>query len=281
MSRKVDHNKHNHGFYRSQVCLICFKKTDFMKIVYVINKEGQKVPGAILKRVREEYFENFNPEDSKLPNGICGRCNNLLNRNPSALLDPIDFSSLRFPVLTRSIGENVSNLDDLLNCTCDICKVGRENAGSPGHKYGGKRKQGNYPRGRPPTPSPTRLPAAKPITICSRCRQLLQRGKPHPCTITSRREEMESQMQLDQKGLEMAFAKLAKEKAAAAPEGSNTISFATQGTPLTLPKPGLPKPRIKAQFSGDQQITADEFEKLQAAGNFGDNDMKLIAEAIR
>ena len=65
--------KETHGSWRSHVCLICFQKTDSFKIVYVIDKNNQEVVGAVLKRVREHFFTNFDPKDTKLPNGLCGK----------------------------------------------------------------------------------------------------------------------------------------------------------------------------------------------------------------
>ena len=89
-----------HEANRYLVCLICFKKGSSMK----------KISGIILKRVQDYFYEEFDPNDEKLPNGICARCRNILlnidqgKLEPSALDDPIDFSALSYPTLTRSFG---------------------------------------------------------------------------------------------------------------------------------------------------------------------------------
>ena len=77
-------------------------------------------------------MEDFDISDPKLPNGICGHCRMKLleveNGNPNTLEDPVDFSTLSFPVLTRAYG-GISNLEDIPSCQCSICMIARANPG--------------------------------------------------------------------------------------------------------------------------------------------------------
>ena len=113
-------------------------------------------------------FTDFDPSDEKLPNGICSRCRNILfnidqgKLEPSALDDPIDFSALQFPTLTRSFG-GVTLLSDLQRCPCSICTIATAHCGQTGNKFGSK---GPFPLGRPPLQGPKRFAASKPIKVC-------------------------------------------------------------------------------------------------------------------
>ena len=75
------------------------------------------IVGVTLSRVIKYFMEDFDPNDVKLPNGICTHCRNILlnieKEKPAALNDPIDFSKLSFPFLTRKY-ESISDLGDLL-----------------------------------------------------------------------------------------------------------------------------------------------------------------------
>ena len=60
----------NHEHRRRRICAIC------------LGKGSQKITQTVLKRIRaipERRF--FNPEDIKLPGGICGSCRVMLSKN--------------------------------------------------------------------------------------------------------------------------------------------------------------------------------------------------------
>ena len=131
---------------------------------------------------------------------MCARCRKVLknvadgNSEPSALGDPVDFSALSFPVMTRKFG-GMTDLGSLQNCQCSICSYGRANPGQTGNRFGGKDKQGPFPLGRPPLPGPKRLSklTPKPIRKCKRCEQIIGKGvrHPQPCGISDRRENLQ------------------------------------------------------------------------------------------
>ena len=278
-SKSSDHSKQTHGFWRSQVCLICFHKSNnFKKLVYVIDKNTKKkTAGAILKRVRESFFEEFDPDDPHFPYGLCSYCNNIINRNPTQLPAPYDFSVLKFPVLTRSSGAQSPYLDDYKDCDCGICKVGRENAGTVGHQFG---KKSLHNLGRPPLQGPrVDLGLPKSFKVCRDCRQPLARGKPHPCNVQNRRKQLEEQMRNDPVWAEISASKVIKAKASAQ-SGSDSIKLATGGTPLTLSNPSVRKPTTKAPYH-DSPIPAEQFQKLQAKTGVSDNTINEFASFIR
>ena len=97
-----------HAQNRSKVCILCFEKGSSMK-----DLNDKTI--VDLKRVRDYFFTNYDHKDMKFPNGLCARCRKLLQRidlptdhkekkDVSDLPDPVDFSKLKFPALTRSSG---------------------------------------------------------------------------------------------------------------------------------------------------------------------------------
>jgi hypothetical protein len=54
-----------HNENRSKVCLLCFQKGSTMR--------SAESPEN-LTRIQEYFFENYDPSDLKLPNGICSCC---------------------------------------------------------------------------------------------------------------------------------------------------------------------------------------------------------------
>ena len=63
------------------------------------------ISGVNLSRVLKYFMVDFDPNNPKLPNGICTHCRRILfeiDKGKPATLDyPIDYSKLSFPVLTR------------------------------------------------------------------------------------------------------------------------------------------------------------------------------------
>ena len=112
-----------HAQNRACVCLICFKNGSSMT----------KIGGITLEQVKRFYLEKFDQTDSMLPNGVCAHCRKVLLRidsgeiDATSLPDPIDFSTLTFPKVTRSITRSgIFDLDAMTHCTCSICKVANQ-----------------------------------------------------------------------------------------------------------------------------------------------------------
>ena len=158
-------NQRTHGQNRNYVCLVCFTKplkVELGKTIWIIKD-------VYLQRIHKYFMSNYDPDDPKYPNGLCGCCKTKLQRIESAkekakkdkvevdvsklptLPDIVDYPSMNFPrVGTRSSA--VSELKDLADCPCDICKVALSNPGQKGNTFGGKSKTGPHQLGRPPNP---------------------------------------------------------------------------------------------------------------------------------
>ena len=59
-----------HGQNRNYVCLLCFTKP----LKAEINKTIWVIQGVQLQRVHKFFMSNYDPDDQKYPNGICGCC---------------------------------------------------------------------------------------------------------------------------------------------------------------------------------------------------------------
>ena len=68
--------------------------------------------------------------------------------------------------------------------------------------------------GRPPSIGPPKLATPKPITVCSRCRQVVGKGIPHSknCTISDRRVNLHNLSLEDPRGRELEAGQVYKEK---------------------------------------------------------------------
>ena len=129
-----------HGQNRNYVCLVCFTKP----LKAEINKNIWVIKDPYLQRIHKYFMQNYDPDNQKYPNGLCNCCKTKLFRIEKAeieakkensevdisklptLPDIVDYPSFEFPrVGTRSSG--VSELKDLTNCPCEICKVALSN----------------------------------------------------------------------------------------------------------------------------------------------------------
>ena len=264
-----------HREFRSLVCLLCFQKGSSMR----------KITDSILIKVQKFFFENFDINDPKLPCGCCSHCYNILlaiekgSKKPSDLPNPVDFNALQFPVLTRSLG-GITNLEDLEGCTCSICSIARSNAGQIGNKFGGYTKTGAFPKGRPALPGPPRLPSPGIVRKCKVCEQVIGRGIPHPqpCGLNGRRKNVQSLLEQDPKGAEMAASSLIRQKRAFAKD-SASINLATPGVPMTLPNAS--KPSCSKALFKDSPVPAEKFQDMLTLGKFSINQIQLIAKHER
>ena len=129
-----------HGQNRNYVCLLCFTKP--LKVE--LNKNIWVIQGVQLERIHKFFMSNYDPDDQEYPNGVCNNCKTKLLKYEQAdikakaenkclevsalpkLPDIVDYPSFQFPrVGTRS--SEVSELKDLTNCSCEICKVALSN----------------------------------------------------------------------------------------------------------------------------------------------------------
>ncbi len=110
-------NAKTHAQNPACVCLVCFQK----------GSDVRKLTELNINRVREFVLEDFDPSNPKLPSGLCARCRKLLEKvdkkeiGVEAIPDWIDFTKLRFPIITRSSG--VYSIEELVHCNCSICLI--------------------------------------------------------------------------------------------------------------------------------------------------------------
>ena len=217
---------------------------------------------------------------------ICSTCKTKLQRisnndlDKSALPDPVDFASLHFPRISRTSG--VTDLKDLTNCSCSICEIALTFCGQVGHNFGGQSKQRPHQLGRPPIPKPATLPAPKPVTICQRCRQVIGKGirHPQPCTLTDRRDNMESQIAEDPKFGEKLAADIVKQKISEAPDGAKCIELATpSGNTFKVPITQAHRNRM-AKYP-DSPIPAAELKKLMTVNKMSFRALERDAQFYR
>ena len=270
-----------HKHYRLAVCVICVKKGNSPR---PITETGQ-----LLKQIQRHWIENYDPKNPKLPLSVCGRCRMILSaidkggKTTEDLPDPVDFSEWKYPGLgsTRSsIG--LDQLDEQVNCQCDLCRIGRVGPNTDPIQYNTISRK-PYNLGRPKQSSSSRLPPRVPITICFRCLQLLKKGESHPsnCGIQERRDNVQSLLESDPRGYEIAASKLIKSKAESAPKDSPTISLATAGPSrqLTLKRP-YTRSVTKARYT-NSPVPASEVLKMQRATKMTGVQLKTYAKFER
>jgi hypothetical protein len=228
----------------------------------------RKLVNVNLLRVRKYFFEDFDPSEVKLPNGICSRCRKLLenvekgSKDTSDLLAPIDFNTLKFPALTRSLGS--TSLESLVGCQCSICKVA--------NAFGNTKKP--FKADRPSHEGPERMAIPLPIRRCSTCFQITGTGINHLCGLTARRANVEEIVLDDQRGAEIIASNVIKEKVKESSKEEATISLATKGRAITLPKPGPPPSKESEALYKNQPIPATEIQKMMVKQNFSLNQVK-------
>ena len=232
----------------------------------------------------------------KFPNGLCTRCRKLLQKidlpnddknkkEVSDLPDPVDFSKLKFPTITRSSGS--LHLAELTNCSCDLCNIATQKV-AQSMIYAGGSNTGPHPIGRPPSQNLPRLPQRKPITICERCELVLTRGITHPknCGLKDRRENHQKLGSVDPIGQEIAAGNLIKEKIKLA-EASGTSKVDSQTVPLATASgksfqvETKPKTSTSRALFHDKPLPAEEWAKIANQAGLSGKQRRSIETGIR
>ena len=278
-------NAKTHLEFRSLVCLCCWKKGSSPRNIGT---------GVLLKRIQAiPKYATYTTSDQKLPSVCCGACNKILTqiekgeKTLNDLPEGIDLATLKFPVSTpHQLRINgVATIDQLTHCECTICEIGRQNGNhGSGNTHWTKNGPQPFKKGRPKAFGPSRLPDAKPVKICDRCKRKIGPGIPHPqpCKLTDLRESVHEMNQLDPRGFEIAVSEKIKEKMAEKPN-SSTISLATKSPEdlkLTIAKPTTRSSAKKALFV-DSPVPISEFEKMRSAARLTGNQADIVAKFER
>ena len=157
-----------HDQNRDKVCIVC------------MDKGGYSLTDIVLKRIRDFFISNFDPEERCCPNSICSKCRRDLydlengKKTVHDLPDPYDFDDI-LPHVRRL------RLDESRYCECEICNVARTKS-----KLVSKRK-----RGRPSSDSSnnqTSMCAA--VKMCLHCKGIIHRGISHRCNLSNLRKNL-------------------------------------------------------------------------------------------
>ena len=251
-----------HAESQSHVCLLCFQKGSSML----------KIANVNLQRVKKYFLEDFDPNDSKLPNRICTRCRNLLGKveNGSKIVsdlpDPVDFNALSFPKITRTLG--TTTLGELVGCTCSICIVANTVQTANNFKK-------PFKKGRPLNQGPSRLAMALPVRRCNCCLQIIGKGinHPQPCGLRDRRENVTRIVLDDQRGAEIIASHVIKEKVKDSSKDQTAISLATKGPSVSLPKPNPSPSKESEALYKDKPVPASEIQKMMVTQNMSLNQV--------
>ena len=280
----MPNKRKNHGELRALVCLLCGLK----------GSAPRKIAGQLLIKVQTHFMTNYDPETmlepEKFPSSCCSKCYNDLakidkgKKSPEDLPDPIDFRQLQFPrVGTRSSG--VQCLDEMIDCDCHLCTIGRAKPGDFGNSFGGSQKhKGPHPMGRPKHQGPPTLAVRKPVTICNRCKQILGKGIPHPadCSITDFRQNVEKMLDTDPRGKEIIASKVVQSKAKVSPSSASpsTISLATAGPSRQLSLNVNTRSRKKALYA-NSPIPASAWAEVESGGHLTGAQSTFVSKKIR
>ena len=255
-------NAKSHDACRADICCICELKASSMVEVK---------PGVTLDRIKRHY-PKFDLTNQKQPKGICARDRKLLieieqgKKKKEVLPTPTFYdSNLDFGGLTGR------QLQDKTDCWCSlICSKVRS---AQGGTLGNTANEKPYSIGRPGPP-----PRPKSDPLCFDCLAPKAVGKPHRCNLSMFRKNADELLSArDPAGREMLAAKVYREKAAAAPTGSNIELKTGGGKTVTIP--GRPS-TSKAPYAG-QPIPAEEVRKLATACNLSNNQLDRFGTGIR
>ena len=175
---------------------------------------------------------------------------------PELKLEPaINYASLAFPMKTRAMTANSTD------CTCDICKVATAHVGAGFNRSMDDPWAMGKPKGQ--GPKPLAMVSPRPWNLCHRCLQPVGRGinHPQPCNIRSRRENMESLLQEDPRGAEIAAANLVKQKLDESSGSQSSLQLSTAGRrPINVQK--LEPADVKRQLFQEEPISAASVQEL-------------------
>ena len=189
--------------------------------------------------------------------------------NPNHTVNHIDFDSLVPPVVLHSM-DTRSHQQEVGQCCCSVCVVGRLKGGDYFHHKLLVRDDPGRPRVKEPPP--------EAVLICSSCHSRLAPGLQHFCDRKSKRENLaELLRKTSQKSKERVLSSQLKEvfiDQGTSTQGG-TVSLATGGLPIqaTLGKSQQQKAPVKFSF--------ETMNRLQNSIGASDRKMNIIGNFLR
>ena len=246
------------------------------------------------QRIREfTDLKDFSVNDERLPSSICSTHRIQLLKVATEkdlkqqqilkdkLQKTVDFTTLYYPALTRSSG--VCSLQDLQNCDCSLCIVGKANIKTLGNQFGKSKlegKGGKEDRGwnAPPSataPSKPRPPI--PVKVCPNCFIIIHPGviHPQPCTVKDRRRNLSGEVQKDKILYDQLTSLNIKGKLATENPKGGLVKVGTSAPGKSLTVKMLNPDSVKKELFRPQ-VTGDSLQKLQVATGSSQNTMKKI-----
>lgn len=258
-------NALTHDQCRLQICLMCGQKGSSMKEI---------LPGSVLlQRVNKYQISNYSPDNLKLPKGICARDRKLLLDVDSQKLptdrvqDPPDFSEWDFGGLTS---RQLLVWNDSTECKCTICNLAKVNRGTPGNS-----KEVPFTLGRP-----RQQPLSKPVKICPECFLTVEKGKSHQCNLENRRKNLQEHLSKDPRGMEMAAAKVVRDKVSEASTSDQSIELRTGGG-KTMVMPNPKRQSTSKALHPDSPVLAAELRTVMTGTGLSNKKAEEVASSLR
>ena len=181
--------KQDHDGNRRKICIFCLKKSKDC----VLNDELRWI---FANNVYESY-ELFVSHEKYLPTGLCSGCTRKVRSFKEASQRSFELSP-KYDELVEHVRSIVDPNQaqtrsrtpwDPFNCPCEICVLGRHSGkGFPTSRFIREEKRGRGRSSERPKEDLT------PIKICPKCGGKIGRGIPHPCTRTSRFENVKNSL---------------------------------------------------------------------------------------
>ena len=248
----------SHEDCRRTVCIVCGRKAT------------EKVTESLVDSVRTFVVENYDPEDNRLPSGLCKTDKTVLYEYKKGVyrrdFHIQDFEKYR-RYITRSSCESGS---------CSICNVGRYSLSSL-CPISPDLPTDEIKVGRPRISVCKDNSAPKPILLCSKCFSAIGRGKNHACTVATAIHNTISN--LSSSSQDQLCSAIIKKRISMSPPAStsNSVSLVcTSGRPLRVTTVTDDQKSIN-----QPELTAEDFSDLQMTNNFSLNQVKSIAQFLR
>ena len=231
----------SHEDFRASVCIGCHKPGSKRKVT--VNNE---------QKVQDKIFAGFSLSNTSLPYGLCNGCQRALLKEKPFPDYKINYENLK--VSRKDLKDD--------KCACYICEAGR-NKKTPSLK-------------RRPGPKSNKIKVKNTkIKICSRCKQRIGLGIPHPqpCSVTGGRQA-DNILKLTQNNndVEEKLVSSAIQKLSVKEDGDITLKT-KRGRPLRL--------RVKPSNKENKILTHEAIDAMKVKGNMSEQASEKVSAVLR